>query len=525
MSNSIKMFIDENAKPIPSWMDWDDHISWDKWADAGFPDNYMNELTYENMGYDKNNQFSILPGVGQRIIDLLNNGARRKLEKGATLYALQILSCLMPKTIKGYDGALSTLITFNVAPTASGKEFPQKIMRELCINADKSISSKPTSEKSILETAFLTKGHLIYTNDEAHTFISSMGDNKAADYAKGIESTLLSLGASSDLVITATLQKELRSKTLEEMAKVRKRIDELSSAAPVGIDGKILSQLELNKARIKVSERLTILENDHKTINSGMLRNVRMNLALATTPIAARKAVKSDMLEKGLWGRIIFSLCDGERSEKNKNRMSDDEIEGEIYSLNRFFEKMREKSGIIKATYEAQLLLNSIDDKLETSEFRNHPTLGALYARAYELITKLASLIAWCNDDMTITKTQAQKAIDIVNTSIIEIEKFVIGNEVMTDSTSAKHDFKIKILNYLYNKHHKNSAPVYKSTIEKEVIRRNQTNKDINERWKNNSKTLFEQVIESCVKEGLIIANGKSLIISQDGFNEIHQHQ
>lgn len=526
MNTLTLMHIDENAKPLPTWMNWGDKNAFDMLTSENLASNKWIEkksefISYENMGNDKNDSDAILPGVGQRIINLLNNGARRKMEKGATLYALQILSSLMPKSIKGYDGALSTLITFSIAPTASGKEFPQKIMREMCINAGLSISSKPTSEKSILETAFMTKGRLIYTNDEAHTFISTMGDSKTADYAKGIESILLSLGSSSDLTITETLKKELKRDNRDEIQKIKKSIDELDNPDSATFNRQVLAPSEKDKYRVKERDRLKKLEDDYQIISSGMLRDVRMNLALATTPIAAQKAVKPDMLEKGLWGRVIFSCGNDERSEKNKNRISDDEIEGEIYALNLFFRNSSNKCGFIRATYDAELLLKSIEDKLELNEFRNHPTLGGLYARAYELITKIASLMAWCNDDMTITKVQAQAAINIVDTSIKEIGKFVVGNESMSDSTSANYDFKMKILQYLAKK---TGHYVYRSTIEKELVERNKNTKEINERWKINGKTLFEQVLNRCTKDGLISFDGKrSYAIAQDGINEMNQ--
>lgn len=129
--------------------------------------------------------------------------------------------------------------------------------------------------------------------------------------------------------------------------------------------------------------------------------------------------------------------------------------------------------------------------------------------------------MAWCNDDMTITKVQAQAAINIVDTSIKEIGKFVVGNESMSDSTSANYDFKMKILQYLAKK---TGHYVYRSTIEKELVARNKNTKEINERWKINGKTLFEQVLNRCTKDGLIFFDGKrSYAIAQDGINEINQ--
>ena len=87
MNTLTLMHIDENAKPLPTWMNWGDKNAFDMLTSENLASNKWIEkksefISYENMGNDKNDSDAILPGVGQRIINLLNNGARRKLEKG-----------------------------------------------------------------------------------------------------------------------------------------------------------------------------------------------------------------------------------------------------------------------------------------------------------------------------------------------------------------------------------------------------------------------------------------------------------
>lgn len=309
----------------------------------------------------------------------INDTADRSLDIAYPLYALQILLLTTIKNSrKGINGEKISLITMLIALSGSGKNAPQTFLKKIArvLGLSQYIFDKPRSDKDLIHNLVDNKGVSCYLVDEAHDLLESMTSAYSSTYLKGIETEILKLATASLYELSGNHRREFGQKY---------------SALISGLKGK----LEAGDSASDI-QRLDELEATLDKIINGF-ENPILNAALASTPEKFDSFISLSNIEKGLLGRCIILRAPDSRSPL-KTPVTKEPSESTI-------DKLKEISGQVANVIisdEAEVFLKEIRDFYDQDEYRNHQTLGAIYARVYERVIGISNILGLVHGEATI---------------------------------------------------------------------------------------------------------------------------
>lgn len=267
-------------------------------------------------------------------------------------------------TIGGGKVSFLALVSAESAVGKDSHQQYQKLMLNAVGHFD-SVIGEPRSDKQMIE-ALAEHEHLIYIIDEVHALFDKATSKNASPHDAGILSLILNLSTTRLFVFPYRIKKVL-------IAQSKKDIEELSASTELNDEDQ-----EMLKRKQRILEKLT----------RGW-RDPYLGFTGYSTPSRLDVLINPNNIQSGLIGRFIFIRV-LERGFLNRKRGS----EGPSRDLVERCSAMLNSSAELKMTEAADLLLERIIEYFELDEYRNHPKMGAIYARGVEHVKRIASLLA-----------------------------------------------------------------------------------------------------------------------------------
>ncbi|HCE2217920.1 TPA: DUF3987 domain-containing protein [Vibrio parahaemolyticus] len=328
-------------------------------------------------------------GAVSEIADYINEKAARRIGDAAPIVdALQLVSILVGKNSLLKTGKKSTklnLISLTIGLSAAGKENGQEVVKEALshLGLVKYVSSNITSQKATAQSLIRNRGRACYVVDEAQSYFGAVSQKNAAAYLTQSVDQMLSLYTSKvhplrDQEQTAIIQtiESLESKIEAEKKKAEKNLDP---------DDPVL-----------VSEKLIRLENELEYCKEILVKgiiNPQFNAMFYSTPVMMDGVINRVSIEKGLIGRCLVVRAPEERGELEFDPFADDEEDVSFDSIKTTVERLNTLNGVEFVLSDEAKEIGR--DVLQFFESRiNNYTLGAIYARAFELTMKIAALVS-----------------------------------------------------------------------------------------------------------------------------------
>jgi hypothetical protein len=313
-------------------------------------------------------QVSLLspPDIAGTICDELERYERRPVPELRPLTALAALS-MANYNRKAYGGGNLHFQGLGVAKSSSGKEahigFTKKLLAGIGL-ADK-VATKPRSDKNIY-LDLIDNEYLLYCFDEVHSFFQQGTNKNASAFEAGMVSVLLEVCTSEILYLPGKTRDDL-------IQKYEALINKLSDKSNLSEK----QELSLNKC-VRIVDRL----------NNGW-EDPFLTLVGYSTPINMDMMINEHNIEQGLIGRFIFL-----RSPNIIREYTGRTLDKPSAELTSRLANIMSTSEEISITPDAEETLTTMFNFLELNEHRNHPKLGALYARGYKWITLISSILA-----------------------------------------------------------------------------------------------------------------------------------
>ncbi len=321
-------------------------------------------------------------GAVKDIFDFMQASATRAVPEIALLDALQCTSILL-----GGKATITrlklNLITMGIAPSASGKDNGQSIIKQALSHVGmlKIVSSSITSQKAIAQTIINNEGRAAYIADEGHAFFDAANDTNGAQYIKQASADILSLYTDKCYAIRDQERRELEAR----VEKLENKLDKLYS-----------KQAELDEGTPAKTDKITDLETQTQyingIINSG-IKNPQLNAAFYSVPRKMDGVITLDSVESGLAGRALVARASEERQRKRINRLAG-EKPPEFDAISEQVINLYELSAV--GEFEIQLEESARSLAIEIEQWFeariNDSQAGAIYARGMDNVLKLAAL-------------------------------------------------------------------------------------------------------------------------------------
>lgn len=305
------------------------------------------------------------PGLAGDICKDLAFFEKRFLVPTRPVAALAVIARLSAHR-KLLGGTKVSFLALVSAESAMGKEAQieyQKLMLH-AVGLMDSIVGEPRSDKQMME-CLAEYEHLIYILDEVHGMFDKAGSKSSSAHEKAMLNMLLTLSTTAMYQFPPRIKKDLIGKAEADLA-------EISNKLAADQDAGILEQ----KTRI-----LDYLKNGW--------RDPFLAFVGYSTPGKLDSLINKDNIQSGLIGRFLFVRV-FQRDKLNLATYS----AGPAPELTQRCDALIKLTSEIQITDEAKQLLSHIISYYELNEHRNHPQLGAIYARGVEHVKRIASLLA-----------------------------------------------------------------------------------------------------------------------------------
>lgn len=360
---------------------------------------------------DSNFDLNNPPGLAGRICELIAGSAYRPIPQLYPIAALQIMSLCAKGSYTRYTRRLN-LLTLGIALSAAGKENPQNIVRSLSakLGLGSSLFGGAGSFKDFIINLLDSGGLTLYAIDEIHSMFNSMGSKNANTYESKMEAEILTMSSTKLYTFRGVEKREFSEKINNYIARLNRRIDE-------GEDG--------------LEEQLKFAEEKLDWVING-LPDPHFSLMGHSTPDNLDSLINYHNIGTGLLGRMLVVRCNEYRAQLNidgrlsplQERKLEDDI---VYRL----KMIRAHEGEFTHAAETRPLLQYILDYYEDDDQRNHPVLGALYARCYEQVLKISSILAL--DCLEVRPEHVKYAFALVEQSIADIAYLLSKNQVESE--------------------------------------------------------------------------------------------
>ena len=399
------------------------------------------------------------PGLAGRIVEYIRNGANRQLSGGA--YSAMALQCMAMAGagLEGLGGTKLSLITLTLGMSAAGKEWPQRVVKNLLDAHGKTVYGDIRSDKDVIRSAIYDNGHCFYVVDEAQKILSSNTGSQQNKHMSNVISTLMELSTTS----CYKLSQLHRDEFLTHIETARARVEKVVEAKREAIahmnqdheEGRIKkAQLEIEHLERKLAD------HDKRAITArDGVRNPSLHLLAYSTPQKLAAIVDEDSIESGFLGRALINDCGIERAPQRLTiadlkkaptggqdmqfemlkaqiglicQLADDESK---HSVDNEFNGSRFRYDI---TPDAERDMCAILQHYDQHHYRNHPRVGAIYARLVERVMSLSSIMALGNygcDGARIESSYVRYALMLVLQSLEHLTSNLKINEGATEET------------------------------------------------------------------------------------------
>jgi len=314
------------------------------------------------------------PGLAGRITNDINAQANRLQPRLAVLSALHIISCACCPHSRSPRGMKLNLITVGIAPTGSGKDIGIQYMKKaLSINGI-SVEGQINSAQLIGKTLIHNNGMAFFVIDEAHNMFDAMVSPRAPQYQREIGGEVLSVYSDRLKMFSLVVAKNIKEDVEKERLLIKKVCKD---------EGIVEGSPEEDSRLEKVKRKIDMVEKG--------ITDPFFSLAAYSTPANLEKIFCAENMDSGLAGRVIFVRAPEERAEAQFVEYSKMEICADV-SLG--VAKLKSRGGITVTWHgqDAVDLAKKIHYAFE--KIRNDGSIGAVATRGFELVEKVASIIA-----------------------------------------------------------------------------------------------------------------------------------
>ena len=399
------------------------------------------------------------PGLAGRIVEYIREGANRQLSGGA--YSAMALQCMAMAAagLPGLGGTKLSLITLTLGMSAAGKEWPQRVVKNLLDAHGKTIYGDIRSDKDVIRSAIYDNGHCFYVVDEAQKILSSNSGSQQNKHMSNVISTLMELSTTSCYKLSQLHRDEFLTHIETARARVEKVIEAKREAiAHMNQDheeGRIKkAQLEIENLERKLAD------HDKRAITArDGVRNPSLHLLAYSTPQKLAAIVDEDSIESGFLGRALINDCGIERAPQRLTIA--DLKKAPAGGQDMQFEMLKAQIGLIcqladdeskhsvdsefngspfryDITPDAERDMCAILQHYDQHHYRNHPRVGAIYARLVERVMSLSSIMALGNygcDGARIESSYVRYALMLVLQSLEHLTSNLKINEGATEET------------------------------------------------------------------------------------------
>lgn len=305
------------------------------------------------------------PGLAGIICADLAKYEKRFMKKTRPFVALSVMARCSAHRLT-IDGGKVSFLGLVAAESATGKEAQQQYQKDVYREAGlyNSIAGEPRSDLQMLE-ALCEFEVAVYVLDEIHSWFGKGRGTSSSNHEKAMLDLLLKIST------TRLIEFPLRLKT-KFIEKTIKDIEELETKGR-----------RTTEENVELETKRRVLSKLH----NGWIDPI-MILIGYSTPVNLDSLICRQTIESGLIGRFLFLRVD-ERDILNMapTARPSDEIVQRCSALLQTFQTLT-------LPEESSKMLTMLISYFELHEHRNHPKLGALYARGVEHIKRVSSILA-----------------------------------------------------------------------------------------------------------------------------------
>lgn len=399
------------------------------------------------------------PGLAGRIVEYIREGANRQLSGGA--YSAMALQCMAMAAagLPGLGGTKLSLITLTLGMSAAGKEWPQRVVKNLLDAHGKTIYGDIRSDKDVIRSAIYDNGHCFYVVDEAQKILSSNSGGQQNKHMSNVISTLMELSTTSCYKLSQLHRDEFLAHIETARARVEKVIEAKREAiAHMNQDHE---EGRIKKAQLEIEQlERKLADHDKRAITAREgVRNPSLHLLAYSTPQKLAAIVDEDSIESGFLGRALINDCGIERAPQRLTIA--DLKKAPAGGQDMQFEMLKAQIGLIcqladdeskrsvdnefngspfryDITPDAERDMCAILQHYDQHHYRNHPRVGAIYARLVERVMSLSSIMALGNygcDGARIESSYVRYALMLVLQSLEHLTSNLKINEGATEET------------------------------------------------------------------------------------------
>ncbi len=399
------------------------------------------------------------PGLAGRIVEYIREGANRQLSGGA--YSAMALQCMAMAAagLPGLGGTKLSLITLTLGMSAAGKEWPQRVVKNLLDAHGKTIYGDIRSDKDVIRSAIYDNGHCFYVVDEAQKILSSNSGSQQNKHMSNVISTLMELSTTSCYKLSQLHRDEFLTHIETARARVEKVIEAKREAiAHMNQDHE---EGRIKKAQLEIEHlERKLADHDKRAITArDGVRDPSLHLLAYSTPQKLAAIVDEDSIESGFLGRALINDCGIERAPQ---RLTIADLKNApAGGQDMQFEMLKAQIGLIcqladdeskhsvdsefngspfryDITPDAERDMCAILQHYDQHHYRNHPRVGAIYARLVERVMSLSSIMALGNyscDGARIESAYVRYALMLVLQSLEHLTSNLKINEGATEET------------------------------------------------------------------------------------------
>lgn len=399
------------------------------------------------------------PGLAGRIVEYIRNGANRQLSGGA--YSAMALQCMAMAGagLEGLGGTKLSLITLTLGMSAAGKEWPQRVVKNLLDAHGKTVYGDIRSDKDVIRSAIYDNGHCFYVVDEAQKILTSNSGSQQNKHMSNVISTLMELSTTSCYKLSQLHRDEFLAHIETARARVEKVIEAKREAiAHMNQDHE---EARIKKAQLEIEHlERKLADHDKRAITArDGVRNPSLHLLAYSTPQKLAAIVDEDSIESGFLGRALINDCGIERAPQRLTIADLKKPQAGGHDMQ--FEMLKAQIGLIcqladdqskqsvdsefngvpfcyHLTPEAEEDLDAILNHYDQHHYRNHPRVGAIYARLVERVMSLSSIMALGNygcDGARVERSYVRYALMLTLQSLEHLTSNLKINEGATEET------------------------------------------------------------------------------------------
>jgi hypothetical protein len=383
------------------------------------------------------------PGIAGDICNEMVEFEFRELASLRPIVPIMILSTIASELPKGrFKYNVYSIVT---APSAAGKEAHQSYLKSVLnkLGYERHVHEAPRSDKAIILDLLYAAATSAYIMDEGHVLFRSSFAAKASNYEKNMADLLMQLKTANSFKLTGNLKRDLEES-------LRPRIEKLTSRKK--LDEETTNQLQELKALY--------------ALLSEPIQSPHLSMISYSTPSSVRFMFTEQGIATGFLGRFIY-LRSGEKRAvlRYKDPSSLLEASKPIEASDGIISRLQNIKTIVPPTFnsEAKMFLTEVTKYLDSDAIRNHPILGAIFARGAEQILVISTLLAL--EEGIVTRQMVGYSFKLFMNSIDECCNYLNAKE-QGEANALTQIVEEKVFQYS-KKHGAASIAVIRNHIEK----------------------------------------------------------